>query len=191
MMIRDEASVISVDDLRKRLSYDPTTGVLRWLPVEATDRFTRRWNTRFAGTIAGSLAKRGYISITLRIGGRNYAFRAHRIAWAIVTGEWPDGEIDHRNNIRSDNRFKNLRQASHSENGKSKSMNKRNSTGLKGVTKRIHRTMVSYRAQILLNGKKINIGAFDTPEKAAAAYDTAAKQYFGEFAKTNRSMGLL
>lgn len=89
-------------------------------------------------------------------------------------------QVDHINNSNSlDNRRSNLRLASHGQNMKNKSMYKRNKSGYKGV----YYFWKKYRAQIQVNGKKIMLGSFDTPEEAHEAYCKAAKLYHGEFAR--------
>jgi hypothetical protein len=48
-----------------------------------------------------------------------------------------------------------------------------------------------YEARITVKGVIIRLGKHAMPEQAARAYDAAAKEHFGEFAKTNEQMGLL
>lgn len=54
-------------------------------------------------------------------------------------------------------------------------------TGYTGVYKENNR----FRAVISLNRKSIHIGMFDTPEKAALAYNQKSKELFGEDGKQN------
>jgi hypothetical protein len=96
-----------------------------------------------------------------------------------VKGRHPRGEIDHRNGDRADNRIANLRECSRAENARN--VTSRNPSGFKGVRRDDSR----WRASITVNGKRIHLGTFDTAEKAAAAYDKAARRYHGEFARTN------
>lgn len=116
-----------------------------------------------AGERLGTLHKTGYIHVS--IFGRIY--KAHRVAWAIKTGEWPKGDIDHFNGIKSDNRFFNLRDVSHSLNQQNqRRAHSGNATGLMGVTKSKYKFIASIRI-----GKKTKyIGSFDTPEAANEAY---------------------
>lgn len=87
--------------------------------------------------------------------------------------------VDHINGNPLDNRRSNLRLASHAENNR----NRKPLTGrsLKGVTKENGR----WRSRIVVDGKKQNLGTFDTSEAAARAYDAAAIQHFGAFAWLN------
>jgi hypothetical protein len=91
--------------------------------------------------------------------------------------------VDHVNNDGLNNCRGNLRRCSPSQNMMNK-IGKRNSIcGYKGVVK--HPKRRRYEAAIRLQGKRIYIGKFDTPEQAALAYDAKALELFGEFAKTN------
>ncbi|MCK9994454.1 MAG: hypothetical protein Dbin4_02974, partial [Alphaproteobacteria bacterium] len=90
--------------LKELLHYDPDTGV-----------FTRRVQTSSnarVGDVAGCLHPEGYRHI--QIDGKRYA--AHRLAWLYMTGEWPTNQLDHLNGVRDDNRWGNLREATHGQN---------------------------------------------------------------------------
>ena len=94
---------ITPELLRERLTYCPTTGVFRWRTGTNT------------GKPAGHI-KSGYVRIA--IGGVNVF--AHRAAWAIAHGKWPDEVVDHINRDRQDNRLENLRDVSGAVNAKNK-----------------------------------------------------------------------
>ena len=99
-----------------------------------------------------------------------------------------DGQMcDHRNGDSLDNRRANLRIVTTSENAHNSKKDRRNTTGFKGVK----RQGGKWIARIGLNWKRIHLGTFDSPELAAHAYDKAAVKYHGEFARTNKQMGLL
>jgi hypothetical protein len=152
---------MTIDDLRKLISYDPETGQFVRLVKK------HGWASN------GSVNARGYRLIS--VGGMRPA--AHRLAWALHFGEWPKGEIDHINGDRDDNRLVNLRDANREQNGRNR-MNKRpNSTGFRGV----RRNGRGWQAQIRINGKSTGLGTYATPEKAAAAYRAASIKYHGEF----------
>ena len=108
---------------------------------------------------------------------------AHRIAWALMYGEFPDGQLDHINGEPSDNRITNLRLATESQNKANRRRSKRNSTGFKGVSfrKRDH----IYSAQIRKDKKTMWLGSYKSPEEAHRAYAKAAKEMHGEFARLN------
>lgn len=171
-MIRKARALPEIDRLREGVAYNPETGKMVWRvrPVEhfageRADREHKRWNGVYAGSPALSYVNTGgylcghfdRISIT-----------AHRAAWAIHYGYWPD-EIDHINGDRTDNRIENLRDVSRSENNKNKA--RRLGVAVQGVRKGRHRD--NWTAEIRADGKSIHIGTFDTFEAAAAARRSA------------------
>jgi hypothetical protein len=175
---REPHTLPTADEVRALLDYEPETGVLRWKPRPGQSQATRRFNTLFAGKVAGAPGTKGAIYLGL-LGQR---FLAHRVIWAIVKGEWPINQIDHRDLNPANNRLKNLREATNGQNGHNKRAQKNSPFGLKGVhwDKRIRR----YRARIGVDGQYIFLGHFRTPEAAYAAYVAAAEKHFGEFART-------
>ena len=105
---------------------------------------------------------------------------AHRIAWAIVHGRWPEHFLDHINRVRTDNRLANLREATNAENLRNRSVVRNNESGTKGV--RMDKRSKRWQARIKIGGTSISLGAFASRDEAAAAYTAAAKKYHGEFA---------
>ena len=90
----------------------------------------------------------------------------------------PDGtHIDHIDNKGLNNRRSNLRPCSRAENMANVKVSRRNKLGVRGVWVVGKR----YRAVITPNGQPINLGTFATVEEAAAAYDAAAKEAWGDF----------
>ena len=163
------------------LYYDQGTGVFRWRE-RPRDHFGngcvwRRWNTRYVGKVAGSPNNKGYIIISID----SMKYYAHRLAWLCVTGLWPSEQIDHINGARDDNRFSNLRAATHGENKRNSKRQRNNTAGLKGVS--WHRRQQCWRSQIQINGCKCHLGSFPTPEAAHTAYCLAAARFHGEFAR--------
>lgn len=156
-----------LEELRIRLAYFPDTGVFIWL-VNAG-----RFGRIKAGTIAGSKGKHGggYIEI-----GRNGALiKAHRLAWAMMKGEWPVNQIDHINRIRSDNRFCNLRQATGAQNMLNKTLYSSNTSGAQGVN--WHKATGKWVARIGISGKRHSLGYFKSFDEAIAARDEAKKHF--------------
>lgn len=160
--------MLDAETLRTLLSYSPETGLFTWL---------RRRNGVKSMT-AGYSSNDGYVSI--RINRKLY--KAHRLAWLYVHGEWPNGHIDHANGITSDNRATNLRLATHSENLRNRGMNKNNRSGYKGV--HWHRGNKKWRAVIGFEGKRLLLGYFDDPEEAHRAYVQMAVAVHGTFANS-------
>lgn len=92
-------------------------------------------------------------------------------------------EIDHINGNGLDNRRSNLRICTTAQNQRNSKKRADNTSGYKGVV--FYKPYNKWMAHIRMNGKKKTIGYFDTAEQAARAYDKAAREMFGEFAKTN------
>jgi hypothetical protein len=154
--------------LRALLYYDAQTGEFHWL---------KRMSARIrAGDLAGTLTEDGYRRIWIE--GRQY--RAHRLAWLYMTGEWCPLLIDHRDGNPSNNRWSNLRKATLSQSNANRRVPRNNRCGLKGVS----RKGSGWRAAIHKNKRKHYLGIFPTPQAAHAAYVTAARKLFGEFART-------
>lgn len=130
-----------------------------------------------AGDIAGGVSPKGYFQVS--VFGRTYG--AHNVIWCMVTGEWPNSEMDHRDGNKLNNRWDNLRLANSSQNQCNRRKSKSNTSGFKGVywNKR-HR---KWRAKIGVFGKQKYLGFFKTPEAAFEAYKSAALELHGEFAR--------
>jgi hypothetical protein len=97
-------------------------------------------------------------------------------------------DIDHINGNPLDNRKSNLRICTRAENQSNRGPQKNNTSGYKGVSyKKPSKSWKAqkWRAQINCRGESICIGYFDTPEEAARAYDTKAKELHGEYAYLN------
>lgn len=161
--------MLTAERLRDALDYDPETGAIKWLE-------DRNGGSK-AGAIAGCILADGYRQIML--GRKRYL--AHRLAWLYVTGEWPDGEVDHINGDRDDNRLANLRLATHAENQKNYPKPRTNTSGVKGVHWSASRG--KWIAKICVNYRRIFLGQFDDINEAAAAYAAASAQYHGEFGR--------
>lgn len=101
----------------------------------------------------------------------------------ILRLENPEVITDHINGDGLDNRKTNIRACSNMENMRNRKVGKNNTSGVKGVywAKKDNR----WRARIKLNGRFISLGHFSDKKEAAKAYDDAAKQYYGEFARLN------
>jgi hypothetical protein len=94
--------------------------------------------------------------------------------------------VDHRDSNGLNNQRYNLRPATQLDQSRNKTRQSNNKSGFKGVTRfKPKRSAVRWQARITVNRKIIFLGVFLTPELAAAAYDSAAREYFGPFAKTN------
>lgn len=99
----------------------------------------------------------------------------------VIMGEPSLLEVDHINGDGLNNLRSNLRYATRSENQRNRGVPENNTTGYKGV----HRLKNRWVARIYVNGQRLHLGNFQNLEDAGRAYDSAAKRYFGEFARIN------
>ena len=118
-----------------------------------------------------------YMCIMIVDNGKKHKHYAHKLIWLMMTGHLPECQIDHINNIHDDNRYCNLREATHQQNIFNRGIFKNNTTGYKGVIAINNR----FRATIGFNNKRIHLGYYDTLEEAAAAYEEKARELFGEY----------
>jgi len=154
--------------VRSILSYDPDTGVLTWRVARSP--------SVCAGTRAG-VCVRGYVRVRLLY----TTYAAHRLAWLITFGKWPNGDLDHINHVKDDNRIANLREATDSQNGANRLINRNSTSGFKGVY--WHRGHERWYAHIKVSGRRHFLGSYDDPSEAHAAYVRAANELFGQFAR--------
>lgn len=156
-----------------QLRYEPDTGQFIWLV-----RKNSRGGTVAPGKVAGT-PKDGYVQI--KIEGQQW--RAHRLAWLLMTGSLPDKgrEIDHVNGDRSDNRWVNLREATRSQNATNSGLSKKNKSGVRGISwiKRDSK----WDARIRVNGTLHLIGRFAEKEDAIRARKDAERRLCGEFVR--------
>lgn len=166
------------------LSYDEKTGRLYWR--ERPQRFFQSarcanvWNAKYSGKEAfTTTSPNGYKQGA--ICGKN--FFAHRVIWCLKTGSWPSFDIDHINRDRCDNRWCNLREATRSENMRNALSRAGASSRFLGVSWASDRQ--KWVANITQNRRAKHLGYFDQEERAALAYDAAAKAMHGQFARLN------
>ena len=141
----------------ERLHYDISTGLFTWA---VSGRGIKK------GCIAGSITAEGYWQIKAGF----QVYRAHRLAWFIVYGAWPDGEIDHINGDRKDNRIANLRvvdRAGNSQNRRVAHIDNK-STGLLGST--WNKQHKCYQAKIQADKVRHHLGYFSNPLEAHKVY---------------------
>lgn len=93
--------------------------------------------------------------------------------------------VDHKNGNGLDNRRYNLRICTYAENSRNAKKNIRNTSGYKGVI--WHKASKKWSARINYNYRRISLGYYNDVIDAANAYDAAAKELFGEYAKLNNA----
>jgi hypothetical protein len=153
--------------LRELVAYDSVSGILTWR--------AKRTGRCKVGTRLGTLRKDGYREA--KVDGVCYL--EHVLVWLYVKGRYPTKYLDHKNRLRSDNRFSNLRQVPR------RAFNHANSCGRRvGIPKGVqwHEKARGWAARITVDGKSRYLGFFREQADAAKAYEMAAKKHFGEFA---------
>lgn len=146
---------LTAEALNELLAYDPETGHFLWRKARGRSR-----ENGIAGSMMGP-----YWCINIK--GRHYL--AHRVAWLAHYGVYPAGEIDHINQIKTDNRIANLRIVSRSFNAHNMSQaHKGSSSGLRGAY--FHKKHKYWSSHFMVNGVIKNLGVFPSKEAAHAAY---------------------
>lgn len=158
----------SAKELKRILHYDPATGLFRWQVTQGK---------AVAGNIAGTLSN-GYLVI--RFNGK--AHKAHRLAVLYQTGSLPKTKVDHKNRIRSDNRWVNLRPATDSQNTINSETSTRNTSGIKGVC--WNSNAGKWHVKITASGKTRHLGYYADLDKAIRVRRRAERATHGKFSPT-------
>jgi len=158
--IQMKESEITTEELANYLIYYQDTGLF-------IRRIATSQNTK-AGELAGNIDSLGYRVI----GILGIQIRAHRIAYKLMTGEWPPAgfDIDHVNGIKDDNSWDNLRLATRGQNRRNIALSVANKSGVKGVS--WHKATSTWRVCVMLDKKQYSGGYFTKLEDA----EYAAKQ---------------
>ena len=156
------ANILTQPRLKELLYYNPDTGIFSW-------KISPAYHIKI-GAIAGTRCS-GYIRI--RVDKKNY--KAHRLAFLYMDGKWPQGQVDHGDHIRHNNKWGNLCSGTHQENQKNASMRKDNTSGITGVhwCKRDKRWTAKIRNNTILN----NLGSFTDKFEAICARMSANNKY--------------
>lgn len=145
--------------LRRFVSYDPDTG--------AITRIASHFKS-YIGKQTGTKDSQGYLAT--KVNGKFY--RCHRLAWALFYGKWPDGEVDHFDGDKANNRITNLRDIEHKHNSHNQMRPQGNNPYIGAYWS--ERTQ-KWRAAIKKDGKINCLGSFLTAEEAHKAYLEAKK----------------
>jgi hypothetical protein len=164
----DSASPLTQETLKRSLAYDPATGEFRWLIARGQQR---------VGSVAGGIknGKTDYRRWGYRlIGLYGRVYSAHRLAWLYVYGAWPDGDIDHIDGNRDNNRIENLRVCTPKENAENRHYTRGSSQYL-GVC--WNKKCKKWQASITIGGKIKYLGLHETEEAAHNSYLAMKRRY--------------
>jgi len=155
--------MITQERLKEVLDYDQDAGTFMW----------RNSGTgRPQSLSAGCVGAYGYTEIY--IDGRKY--KAHRLAILFTDGYMPENTVDHVNRVRSDNRRKNLREASRQCQSRNCGVRNDNTSGIKGVS--WHKREKRWSAYIAVDSRPKFLGFHDSIMEAAC-HRYAAEQCLG------------
>ena len=151
-----------------------------WLNISGYDNYQVSNFGRVRNSTTGKILKpsdggRGYFTICLYKDKKKKTHKVH----IIVANEFIDkidgkNYVDHVDKNKLNNIVENLRWVSSSENSRNRSMMTNNTSNFKGVD--YYKPNQKYRARIMYEGHRYNLGLFNTAEQAAMAYDTKAKE---------------
>jgi hypothetical protein len=150
--------------LQEMLCYNSETGELHW----KKDRNTNKVKDKRAGW-----TRNGYIVFSY---GKS-TYYVHRVAYALYYGEQlsPDVVIDHKDGDKSNNRVNNLRKVTYSANNHNRKLDKKSTSGHRGVT--YSKTANKWQARLTIDGRQLNLGYFDCKEDAITARLNAEREY--------------
>jgi hypothetical protein len=159
--------MITQDELKSKLHYDPDTGIFTWI---------NSYGTAKKGSIAGCFNSNGYTII--RINKKGY--RSHRLAWLYCNGIIPE-YVDHINGNIKDNRLCNLRECTIQQNAFNSKLRVDSTSKIKGIT--WHKNTKKWQARVCVNYKSIYIGIFNNINEAKLAVEKYRIDNHKEFAR--------
>ena len=159
-----------------------------WASIDGYTNYEVSWFGRVRNATTGRISKggltSGYRTVCLSKEGR---IKTHTIH-VLVAREWvPNPEnkrcVDHIDGDKANNNWENLRYATHAENGRNTKKHSDGSSVYKGVS--YNKIRRKWTAQIGVNRSQKRLGAFTNDREAAEAYNAAAIEHFGVFARLN------
>ncbi|EPZ0883773.1 hypothetical protein BL124_00003225 [Klebsiella pneumoniae] len=163
--------MISQSELKKLIHYNPETGIFTWI----VNGLNRR-KGRGAGNVCPF---HGYV----RIGINRKLYKAQHLAYLYMTGEYAEN-VDHRNGIRHDNRWRNIRKCTIQQNNMNMPIRSDNKSGAPGVN--WYEGRKKWRVTLRIDGKFISLGYYSDFELAALVSEEARDKFFGDFASSKR-----
>ena len=156
---------LTQEELKELLHYNPKTG--KFTRIKAG----KGVKVGGVGAVAGYVDKvGGYAHISVK--GKEYL--AHRLAFLYVEGFFPEHDVDHKNGVTGDNRWKNLRNASRMCNLQNRKIYSNNTSGFIGVG--WNKQTKKWQADITINKKTIYLGQYTSKLEAALTRFTLEQQ---------------
>lgn len=153
------------------LGYEPASGRFFWKCDRRMGRTGKGHVVAVSGSDAGGISSdTGYVQIRV---AKKKRF-GHRLAFLLMTGSWPVGQVDHFNGDRSDNRWENLRDVPQPVNAQNlRSARADSKLVVMGV--QFHQKKRKYAARIRIGGRSKCLGYFESQDQAHEAYLTAKR----------------
>ena len=169
---------IDWDELVSYIAYDAETGKAFWkerlLSSFKTPAACKRWNKQFFGKELGCADSEGYrVACFKRV-----QFKVHIAIWYLYYGVLPENLLDHEDGVRDNNKIKNLRKATNTENQWNAKPRENCVSSHKGV----HFYRGKWVSRIQISRKRVFLGRFETEMEAHRAYQKAAQELQKEFA---------
>lgn len=158
--------MITYEEVHRFFNYDKDTGEFKRIAFVRNDGTAYRRTSQIK-----SRHHSGYY-ITV-VNGKRY--RVHHLIFLYMTGKLPEGDVDHINGNRIDNRWVNLRVVTKAENQKNQGVRRDNTSGITGVY--YYPPLNKYHAQITVDGKRIHLGYFSTKEEAIVVREKAKRRF--------------
>jgi len=168
--------MFTYEEISEVLLCNPSTGRFFWLPrprsMFLSEEHQTSWNKENAWSeCEATINENGYKVIYVL----GFCILAHRAAWLLYYGKWPENIVDHINGDRGENKKSNLRDVSHAENMKNRRIPSHNKSGIMGV--HWHKASSRWRATIGVDGSVQYIGSFSNLGDAANARKEAEIEY--------------
>jgi len=119
---------------------------------------------------------KGYYRVNLN---RKLYYLHRLLAQAFIPNPENKPEVDHIDGNPQNNCLSNLRWCTHAENMRNRKKHRNNTSDYTGVY--FDKAAGKWKAYISIDGKKKHLGYFHTKEEAAAVYEEAARELYGEF----------
>ncbi|MCG7552091.1 HNH endonuclease [Pseudoalteromonas sp. Of11M-6] len=159
--------MLNITKLRNQLDYNPETGVFKWRETGSGRR---------KDLVAGCVkSKRNDRNVWCRIVFDGQEYTSGQLAWALMTGEFPDFIIDHIDQDPLNDKWSNLRRGDACVDQRNNKKSIRNKTGVVGV--KFHKTSSKYHAFIGAGGKQKYLGSSDDFFEAVCMRKRAEIEY--------------
>jgi HNH endonuclease len=154
---------MNATQLRSLVCYDPVTGRMTWR-VKLSAK-------QYVGDDVGHVGDKGYRCTKIK----RKSYKVHCLIWLYMTGEWPEHEVDHEDRDRANNRWANLRPATHKQNAENRTPRHDSSSGVTGVVWNTREQ--AWRATICIDGRKRQVGSRKSLIDAVALRIGASREH--------------